>query len=872
MTDQERWARVQTLFHEVLNRPEAERSRYLSEASGGDVDLEASVQSLLAAHHATDLIASLDEPAKLPRLYGLDRDRIGPFRIVRPLGQGGMGMVFLAVREEHDVTQTVALKILRVDFADPRLIERFRAERRILARLGHSGIARLITAGATDGGQPYFAMEFVDGTSLLEHCRRSRATMDDRLSLFLEICDAVEYAHQQLVIHRDLKPANVLVTEEGRPKLLDFGIAKLLDADDPESIVTRTAGWFTPEYASPEQLRRQPVTTLSDVYALGVMLYELLAGARPFDLRGLSPSEIEQRVSTVTPPRPSERATDAKVAKLLRGDLDTIILKALAAEPARRYASVRELAEDVRRFRAREPVRARPDSFTYRASRFTQRHRVGVAAAVFMALSLIGGLAAASWQAAVAADQRDRAEQALEESQKVSEFLAQLFQAADPTRSPGDTNAARAILRQGVAEVDGLAGQPLVQARMLDALGMVFVNLGEYDRAHQFIDRGLTLRRAELDSLHPDIVESLQHRGRVLRALSKYEEAERSYLLAADLLRRSGRPESPQAASLLEDLGFLMPYLGRGDDAARYYQQLLALRRKLHGDRHPSIGLAMVPIAGTHRRRGDYAAAESVLREAVDRHRRDIGPSDPRTATAYYHLGDIIMTRGGDSTEAERLYREGIAIHRAAGGPRSLGQVHGLMSLAELQSARRRHAEAESILREVLELNRTVFGSRGPGVAGAIDAVAEEMARQRRYNEAIPLKHEALAHWRDAVGSEHAAVASSLQDLASMLIENGNYAEAESVLTQVIDIRTRLHGPTTALIGLAQSSLGDLWYRQKRYAEAEQALTLALEILRLHQKDEHDDMRMVYHRLALVSEALGRREDADRYHRLAARN
>lgn len=870
MTERERWARIQALFHEALERAGEERAAFLSDASAGDRELEADVQSLLAAHEAADLLPTMGEPADLPRLYGLERDQIGPYRIVRPLGEGGMGMVFLAVREDHDVSQTVALKILRLDFADPRLIERFRAERRILARLEHPGIARLVMAGATEKGQPYFAMEFVDGTNLLEYCRRNRSTVDDRLALFLEICDAVEYAHQQLVVHRDLKPANVLVTEEGRPKLLDFGIAKLLDTDDSESTPTKTGLWFTPEYASPEQLRRQPVTTLSDVYALGVMLFELLADARPYDLRGLSFAEIEQRVAIQSPPRPSERATDRKAARLLRGDLDTIILKAMARDPARRYASVHELADDLRRFRAREPVRARPDSWTYRAARFTQRHRVGVAATFVMIASLVGGLAAAGWQATVAAGARDRAEQALAESQNVAEFLAELFQSADPTRTAGDTTAARAILRQGVAEVDRLAGQPIVQARMLDALGMVFVNLGEYERALEFVTRGLALRREHLSSPHPDIAESLQHLGRVLRVTSRYEEAERAYLEALDLLQRSGRDVSPQAASLLEDLGFLMPYLSRNDAAAKYYQEMLALRRKIHGDRHPSVALAFVPIAGTHRRRGDYAAAESVLREAVARHERDIGPADPRTATAYYHLGDIMLTSGGDSTEAERLFRKGIAIHIAAEGPRSLGPVHGMMSLAELFSARRQYAAAESLMREVLQLNRTVFGPRGPGVAGATDGLAEELGRQRRFDEAIVIKRQALQLWNETVGPVHAATASSLGGLATMLVEKGDYAEAESVLVQVIDIRTRLHGPTTALVALAHSLIGELKLRQRRYAEAERELTQALEILRLHQADTHADMRQLYGRLARVCEALGRSDDAEKYNRLAA--
>jgi serine/threonine-protein kinase len=638
----------------------------------------------------------------------------------------------------------------------------------------------------------------------------------------------------------------------------------MLDADEPATGTTRTGGWFTPEYASPEQLRRQPVTTLSDVYALGVVLYELLAGVRPFDLRGLSPAAIERTLTHETPGRPSDRATDSRLARLLRGDLDTMILKALAAEPARRYASVRELGDDVRRFRANEPVSARPDRWTYRATKFVQRHRVGVTAAGVVVISLIAALGAVTSQATVAARARDRAQQALEESQSVSQFLGELFQAADPSRVEGDTGTARAILRQGVARVEGLAGQPLVQARMLDALGMVFVNLGEYERARGFIVRGLELRRRSLEPLHADISVSLQHHGRVLRALSRYEEAERSYLEALDLTRRGGRGESPQAAELLGDLGFLMPYLGRDEDGGRYYQEMLALERAIHGDRHPNVSEALLRIASVHRRRGNYAEAEAVLRDVVTRRRRDIGPDHPATATALFHLGDIIAGRGGDSTEAERLYREGIAIYRRTPGA-GTGGVHGLGSLAALVSARGQHAEAEALLRESLDLNRSVFGEGGPAVAGSTDGIAAELARQRRYAEALPLKRRGLALWRQAVGSEHAAVASSMHALASMLIETGEYADAESLLTDAIAMRARLHGTDSPVAALVHASLGDLHFRQRRYAAAESALQHALGILRQFQVDEHADMRMVHRRLAAVMEATGRVTEAAEY-------
>jgi len=864
MSEAATWARVQEIFHQALERPAAARDLYLAEACLGDAELEASVRSLLDAHEDDDGLIALLEPDTGPRLYGLEKDQIGPFRILRPLGQGGMGMVFLATREEHDVTQTVALKLLRMDFVDPRLVERFRVERQILARLEHPGIARLITAGATDGGQPYFAMEFVEGISLLSHCRRNRCTLEERLRLFLEVCDAVEYAHQQLVVHRDLKPANILVTEEGRAKLLDFGVAKLLEAGDAGEGHTKTGGWFTPEYASPEQLRHQPVTTLSDVYALGVVLYELLAGVRPFDFRGLSPSAIEQQVSHETPPRPSERAGDQHLARALRGDLDTIILKALAAEPARRYASVRELADDVRRFQENKPVRARPDRWVYRASKFARRHRAMVAAAGVVMFSLVGGLAAVTWQAAVASRARDRAEQALEESQSVSQFMAALFQAADPTRVAGDTAASRAILRQGVAEVDRLKDQPVVQARMLDALGTVLANMGEYERANELITRGLALRREHLDPGDVDIAESLQHLGRVLRAQSRFEESEDSYLEALDLLRRSDQARGPMEASLLRDLGFLMPYLSRDTDAERYYADALVLTRAVYGDQSPQVAELMIQVASIQRRIGNYAVAESLMQDVVTRHRRDIGPRDTRTGTALFHLADLVILHSADTTRAERLYREGIDIYRASGGS-AIGAVHGLGALADLMSVRGNHAEAESLLRESLNVNRRAFGDGSPPVAGSIDAIAAELARQGRYGEAVRENRKALAIWHAVVGSEHSAVAGSLQNLARILMDSGAYAQADSIVREVIALRTRLHGAGSAVVGVSLSLRGEILYRRLRYAQADTVLQQALAVLRSQQNDTHVDVREAYGRLANVADALGRREEAARY-------
>lgn len=488
--DPGRWARLQELFQVALERGPETRSTWLRQLEETDPGLHADVVSLLAAHEDPGPIARLSpEHPSTPTL-----DRIGPYRVLAPLGEGGMATVYLAEREGPDFTQLVALKVSRTGMADSRLADRLRGERRILAGLEHPGIARLVDGGATSAGQPFCAMEFVDGPNLLDFADRQRLPVAQRLRLFLEVCAAVHYAHQQLVVHRDLKPSNILVGPEGRAKLLDFGIAKLLDAAgevDPAIRATHTAAWFTPAYASPEQIRGEPVTTLTDVYALGIVLYQLLTGARPYDVDGRSPAEVERIVCERLPDLPSvaaarspaaiaqaRRTSPERLRRLLVGDLDTIVLKALAKEPARRYASVEQLAEDLRRYLDGHPILARPDRLRYRAGKFVRRHRTAVAAASLAALSLIGGIAATAWQAARARRERDRAaraltetKQALSQSEDVTDFLVGLFRSSDPSVTAGNAAAARELLRRGVSQANGLAGQPAVQARVLGRAG-----------------------------------------------------------------------------------------------------------------------------------------------------------------------------------------------------------------------------------------------------------------------------------------------------------------------------------------------------------------------------------------------------------------
>ena len=879
----ERWDRVLDLFSAALERPGAERGAFVDAASAGDSALAREVRSLLDAHERGGPVPDPEATAAPPPSL----QWVGPYRLLRELGQGGMGTVYLVERTGEGFTQTAALKLLRADFADPRMAARLGVERRILARLEHPGIARFIDGGTTGAGQPYVAMEHVAGTPLLAYCARQRLALRDRLALFVEVCDAVQYAHRQLVVHRDLKPGNILVTAEGRPKLLDFGVAKILDDSAPEAGLTHTGLWATPAYASPEQMRQGPVTTLTDVYALGVILYELLTGRLPYRVEGGSVAEMVRVVCEAVPDRPSvavaraddevpvrgftaevmtagSRSRARALARRLAGDLDTITLKALAKEPARRYQSVEQLAEDIRRYLDGRPVLARPDSVGYRASKFVHRHRLAVSAAGLLGLSLVGGVGATLWQASAARRERDRAEDALRRSEDVTAFLLDLFQVADPRRTPGDTLVGRALLHEGLARVEELRDQPVVQASMLDALGMVLVSIGHSDRARELIERALGIRRQVLPPGHPDIAVSLRHVARVQRALGDYTGAEGSLREALTIAEAAFGSEHPVVAETLSELAFLMPYLAR--DAEPLYRQALAIRRHALGEDHALVAASLVNVAGALRIKGDLVQAEAVLREALALQRRALGEEHPDVGESMLHLGDLLVRRGNALGEAERLFREGLAIQQRTLGPRHPLLAHGLGSLAALLADRGDYRGAEALIREELAIHLESFGPDNGATANTIDALAGLTLRQGRLAEAESLSREGLATWRRAVGPEHSAYAGSLGGLADILAARGRYLEAERLARDAAAIRAARHGSGHPLVASAWLQVARYRLARRDYAAVERLARDALGLLdAAGALPSHEQVLEANRLLAEVYQATGRSAEAARH-------
>jgi serine/threonine-protein kinase len=911
--------RVEALFEQALERDEAERGAWVVEACGGDTELRHEVEALLRAHERASGILDL-EPARPPAAptplsplipalgaSGARGLRIGAYALLRELGQGGMGAVWLAERADGQFHRRVAVKIIRSGPYSDDMHRRFLAERQILATLDHPNIARLLDGGFTEEGRPYLVMEYVDGRPIDEYCDRRRLGVDARLRLFHTVAMTVQHAHRNLIVHRDIKPSNILVTSDGTPKLLDFGVAKILGPGAALGAPPTRTGRLpmTPEYASPEQVRGDPITTASDVYSLGVLLYELLCGCRPYDLGSASPARIVSAVCETEPERPSRRLLRAeweigepgaevdvdaiaaargtspdRLVHRLEGDPDAIVMAALRKEPTSRYASAEALAQDVTNHLEALPVRAYRGGSAYRTRKFLRRHRREVVAAAAIAFSLLLGAAAATWQAVAAGRARDRAEEARQvaeaerdRAREVTSVLVDLFAASDPQQSAlQDTAAARAILRLGLTRAEALDDQPLVQATLLDALGTVQANLGHWDDAEALIERGLRLRRDNLGVDDPEAARSLVHLGTIARRRGRYDDAERLYREALGIQTAAFGEQNLEVAQTLYHLGFLAPYQGHPRQAIQLYRQVLEIRRQLLGPEHALVAQAMMDESAALRRAGELATAESLVRDALAMQQRLLGPDDPEVATSMLHLGDLLRERGDPNDEAEGLYRRALDIQRRVLGDPHPALSHGMGSLASALSEKGEHEEAVGLMRELLAFRRANYGPRSPAAADALRSLGIMLRRQGRLGEAEAAHLEALGIWRESFGDRHNSTAGELRSLAAVHVAQGRYEDAAEALATAADIVREVSGERHPVRAVMMTELADVRMLQERYAEAETLYTQALEILDLEVAPEHPDVQAVHAGLAKLYERTGRADEARRHGELAGQH
>ena len=743
----ERWQTASPHLDRMLDLPASERDASLLSLWGRDAEVAADVEAMLAEHRVLADEGFLSHSALIqPEESALAGQTLGAYKLVSPIGQGGMGSVWLAERSDGRFHGRAALKLLNAALLGRASEARFKREGSILARLTHPHIARLIDAGVSTLGQPYLVLEHVDGQPIDRYCDEQRLGVDERLRLFLDVQAAVAHAHARLIVHRDLKPSNVLVTSNGDVKLLDFGIAKLLEpdsADEVGAVLTREGEYaLTPKYAAPEQVTGGPITTATDVYTLGVLLFELLTGEHPTGAGAHSPAEFVKAVTDTEPLRlsatvrggdPDDTATRAalrattpeRLHRLLRGDLEIIVAKALKHDPADRYGSVAEFADDLRRYRDQQPIAARGDAFGYRAAKFLRRHcrvvvTAALAASVLVALSVFHTVQVSA--------ERDRARVEAAKASRVSELLIGLVTGADPYRTPDAKEpTVRNLLDVGAERIAKELGQePEVQAEILTMIGRTYERLGVHDKALPVLQRALEIARRTFKSDHATLAQALNHLGVLLREQGRLEEAEPLLREALAMRRRVLGPEDKAVAITLVELGRLLGDRGRSGDAEPLFRESLEIRRKIFGEEHRETATSKSDLGRTLLWRGDLDGAEPLLRENVATTERVLGRDHPNTAAAKGNLALLLIARG-ELVAAEATLRDALEVKRRVFGEQHVEYAQTLNSLGILLERQGRLEEAQAIFEECLRIGSAQLTETHPRVLG----FATNLARVR---------------------------------------------------------------------------------------------------------------------------------------------
>jgi serine/threonine protein kinase/tetratricopeptide (TPR) repeat protein len=760
------WSRLFVLFECVVDADPATRQRLLDDAGRESPDLRARLERLLALDASERDIASdvADWRSKLDELDDELPSRLGSWRVLREIGSGGMGRVFLATRDDGEYEQTVALKVVRGEFASDAAVLRFLAERRILARLDHPGIAALVDGGVDEHGRPWFAMRYVDGLPLPEYCESHALDLQGRLRLVIAICDAAAYAHRQLVVHCDLKPSNVLVDANGEVHLLDFGVAHLIERPQEGRSAQKTQPQIralTPGYASPEQLAGKRIGIATDVYAIGAMLYEVLAGRRPYAGQDETPALAAIAQSRGDPVPPSRvAAREAKIsARQLRGDIDAIVATALHQDPGQRYPDAASLADDLRRHLGGWPLLAQRDSRLHRIRKFSARHRIAVPVAIFGVLALVAIAAFALTQAREARQQARHAD-------VVRNFLLDLFEQADPDHANGKTLAARDLVDAGARRAEaGLTEDPDTQVELLGVVGGLYTALGDNSQGAAVRERRLALATSRYRPDDPRLAEA-----RIDLAISEREsdhiDRPRALIQAtlADL-RSDDDVSRALRASALGTLGTIERNASHFAEASRLQHERIAILRQIRSTPPDDLAMALNDLASSKMRAGQYADAESDAREALRILHKDAGARPS-------YLIDVRNTLAGVLTELGRL------------------------------------DEAEAMRHDNVDLALLEYGERNAVTGEEIYALAEVMRMAGRQTESIPLFQHALAIYEQTLGAEHSAVASVLTSLAQAQTETGSGVAAIASLERAYRIDLEVRGPHHINTAIAETALG----------------------------------------------------------------
>lgn len=784
--------------------------------------------------------SSVDLPEPLRGQLRTLPSTIGAYRILALLGEGGMGTVYKA--EQQSPHRIVALKIIKPGVASEQLLHRFEQEAEALGRLQHPGIAQIYEAGTADSGsglQPYFAMEFIQGRPLIQYAAARRLDVRGRLELLARLCDAVNHAHQRGIIHRDLKPGNILVDEAGQPKILDFGVARVTDSDTQATRQTDLGQLIgTLAYMSPEQVLGNPLEldTRSDVYALGVILYELLAGKLPYKVERKALHEAVQVI------REEDPTPLSSIQRSYRGDIETIVAKALEKDKERRYAAAADLAGDIRRYLTDEPIVARPPSAGYQLQKFARRHKAVMAGTAAVFLVLVAGVVASTWQAVrarraerVAVEQRDlaltekrRADAEAAASKAVNDFLQNdlLAQASTASQSgligkPDPDLKVRTAIDRAAARITGkFEQQPEVEAAIRDTMGQTYMDLGLYPEARKQLERALDLHRRFSGAENPKALRTMSHLARAEELQGKYAEAESLLNQTVPILRRVLGPEHPDTLAAMTNLATVYDDQGKYPQAEVIYSQTLEIRRRVLGPEHRATLNSLNGLANAYSEQGKYAQAEPLYNQQLEISRRVLGPEHPNTLLAMSNLA-LNYDNEGKFAEAEALLRQTVEIRRQVLGPEHPETLTSMQYLASAYSDQGNYAQAETIFRQTWEIRRRVLGAEHPDTLLSMTNLASIYGSEGKYAQAEALGLRTLEIMRRALGAEHPDTLWRMNDLANVYSSEGKYAQAEALFRQTLEARRRVLGPDHPNTLSTLSGIASNYQRQGKYALAE---------------------------------------------------
>jgi eukaryotic-like serine/threonine-protein kinase len=864
----ERWRQIEEVFHSALEYDPAARSAFLDSACASDSSLRQEVESLLSSYDKggftqTPAFAEgvkLLEETEARSVVGRN---IGPYRVIREIGRGGMGAVYLASRADQAFEKLVAIKLIKRGLDTEDVLRRFRSERQILASLDHPNITRLLDGGTTEDGLPYFVMEYIQGEPIDSYCDARKLSITERLKLFQSVCAAVQYAHQNLVIHRDIKQGNILVTSEGIPRLLDFGIAKLLATDPAATDRSMTIGRpMTPESSSPEQVRGEPITTATDVYSLGILLYNLLTGRSPYRLAGRSANELERAIREEVPEKPSSafsrieqssakntatlqsvsetrEGSPDKLRRRLQGDLDNIVLMALRKEPQRRYSSAEQLSQDISRHLGNLPVIARPDTAGYRAGKFIARHKAGVAAAVLLVLTLSAGIAATAWQARVAVAQSQRARIEAAKAQRINAFLLDMltfsspsYLSPNPRRDP-DAKVSEVVDQAAARAETELADQPEVLAETQRTIGEVYWSQGRYDQAEKILRAALAnyVRLYGADS--HETVEASNALANVLLRKGDVAEAGSLFRKNIDIERKEAQQGHLHIRAMAHALGDYGSMLDENADpaAGRYLQEALQYASQLTGKDRAFVAMLDNDLGDIAYRKGDLDESARLGRAALDEYRKLPEGTYVEMATTLSNLGAVLMKQG-------------------------------------------KLDEAEPYVREGLEVREKYLGNAHPDTAMSLFRLSDLLYLKGDYSAAESAARESIQVFQRALAQPKKSVyfANPLMELGLILNKTGRSREGEPYLRQALEIRTRLLTGENQLIGTSQGALGECLTTQKRYSSAEPLLLSSYKIMMATANDRDPRAVQAVQRLFTLYQSWGKPAEAAKYSALLSKS